>query len=280
MSVKKALLLAFFVTIFTVGMDLFASKYFMAVTIFYLFPVVLVAWHTDKKIAIPVALINGVLEISIRYCYLLGEINHYVLFWNIIIKCIVNTCLVILVSKLVYSYKKEQILSRVDFLTGIPNWMAFSEILEREKQRAIRYKQNISLAYIDCDNFKKVNDEYGHQEGNKVLSLVASTMTNCIRKTDYAARIGGDEFAILLTEASPEDAKKVIKKVKDILIAEMKSNDFPVTFSMGVATFENPPESIDEMVKISDLLMNDVKSSTKNNIKHEVFHEGKDLCCF
>jgi len=102
-------------------------------------------------------------------------------------------------------------------------------------------------------------------------------MSGNIRKTDFAARIGGDEFAILLTEANASDAKKVIFKIRDLLIQEMKTSSYPVTFSIGLATFETPPNSFNDMVRTSDLLMKEVKNSTKNDIKHELFSEGQNI---
>lgn len=276
MSEKRVFLYSLLILILTAYVD-YRTGDELAISIFYLIPVAFIAWHLSKKIAIPFALICATLEIVIQYVDDFSRISSFVFYWNILINCCTYALVAFLVSKLTEAYKKEKQMARIDALTGIPNWQSFSEVLERELERAKRYGQNLSLAYIDCDNFKKVNDQMGHQTGNQLLSIVASTIDKNIRKTDFVARIGGDEFSILLTGASAKDAEKIIKKIKELLVIEMKDNYFAVTFSIGLATFEKPPSSYEEMIKLADLLMYDVKNSSKNNIKHEIFRSESNI---
>ncbi len=76
----------------------------------------------------------------------------------------------------------------------MPNWKSLSEIMEREIERAKRYGQTLSFAYIDCDNFKYINEEFDREAGNNALKRIGAIIKNNIRKTDFAARSGGDEF--------------------------------------------------------------------------------------
>jgi diguanylate cyclase (GGDEF)-like protein len=102
------------------------------------------------------------------------------------------------------------------------------------------------------------------------LRLVAKTIKDNIRLTDTVARVGGDEFAILLPETGPELAEAITRKVQKINLEIMQKNGWPVTFSIGVVTFINPPSTVDEILKISDNLMYFAKNNGKNTIKYEV----------
>lgn len=242
----------------------------LELSVFYIIPIAITVLKTDKKYVLPVAVLSALTESGIK---ILGTVNYsdiFIYYWNIIINSSNYILIAFLGLNLKSAYENEKTLARVDFLTGILNWKAFYEILEREVKRVKRCKQVLSVAYIDCDNFKHVNDVLGHHEGNNVLAIVASTIEKAIRQTDYVARLGGDEFAILLTDASSKDAALVIYKIKRLLLAEMAKYNYPVTFSIGLASFEKNPVSADEILRIADSLMYQVKNNYKNNIKHEV----------
>ena len=157
-------------------------------------------------------------------------------------------------------------------MTGIANRCCFFETAFQELARSKRYDRPISIVYIDCDNFKFVNDKYGHKIGDKVLSTVARIMKRNIRLTDLAARMGGDEFAILLPETSADQAKIVMQKIQKTLLYAMNVKKFPVTFSIGIATFITPPVTINEIINEADKLMYEVKRDRKNGIKQKVFY--------
>ena len=169
--------------------------------------------------------------------------------------------------------KKE---ARSDVLTGVANGRFFYELANIEISRASRYKRPFSVAYIDVDNFKVVNDRFGHSVGDSLLRLVAGTIRNNIRESDIIARLGGDEFALMLPETGYESAQTVISRVQKNLLDVMQKNGWPVTFSIGVATFIEPPNSVDEIVKKADELMYSVKNKGKNSIAYEIFSEFQD----
>jgi len=129
------------------------------------------------------------------------------------------------------------------------------------------------MTYMDIDNFKGVNDRFGHQTGNNLLRLVAHRIKANVREVDTVARLGGDEFAILLTETGSESAQAVFRKLQKDLLEAMQENKWPVTFSMGAVTFMRPPIDVEEMIKKADELMYMAKKSGKNTIKHEVLEE-------
>jgi diguanylate cyclase (GGDEF)-like protein len=168
-------------------------------------------------------------------------------------------------AKLKESLVREKSAARVDFLTGIFNRRGFYEIASSESQRSRRYKRPLSLVYVDIDNFKMVNDSMGHDAGDELLIQVAAVMHSEVRGTDTVGRLGGDEFAVLLPETDQENSKVVIQKLQTQLLELMQQKNWPVTFSIGLISFQTPPESIDEMVRGADQVMYSVKLKGKNS---------------
>jgi diguanylate cyclase (GGDEF)-like protein len=175
-----------------------------------------------------------------------------------------------LIGGLKKSLEKEKALARTDYLTDLANRRNFFEAADAEINRSSRNKLPFTMAYIDSDNFKSINDNFGHATGDRVLKIIAMGIKKNIRKMDTAARIGGDEFAVLLPETNSEAAKHAMDKIYMLLSEAMKGLAFPITFSVGVVTFMNPPKDADEMIKITDELMYSVKAMGKNNIKYEI----------
>ena len=166
---------------------------------------------------------------------------------------------------------REKHIARTDNLTGLANRKHFFETAEQEIQRARRYGQPFSTAYIDIDNFKDVNDLYGHAAGDALLRRVGGIIMGNIRAVDFAARLGGDEFAIMLPQADAGSARTVLSKLQRLLMETMKKERWPVTFSLGVVSFLKAPETVDEMIQRADKLMYSVKAEGKNAIKYDVF---------
>lgn len=162
--------------------------------------------------------------------------------------------------------EREKDEARLDFLTKIANRRAFYEVGLREITRARRYNRPLTLLYIDLDNFKQVNDAFGHETGDELLVEVAATIRCNVRATDLVARLGGDEFALLLTETNREAGLVVTNKLRETLLRAMQERNWPVTFSIGMVSFTVPPASVEEMVKQADEVMYSVKQRGKNSI--------------
>ena len=162
--------------------------------------------------------------------------------------------------------EKEKELARLDTLTGLANRRAFYEALEKERARAHRYGRPLTVAYLDVDDFKRINDSQGHAIGDMVLVTMAQTLSENLRLNDVVARLGGDEFAILLPETDVTAAESVVRKVQDLLRAEMEAYGWHITFSIGVANFLDPPESLETMIRTADELMYTAKAAGKNSL--------------
>ncbi len=236
---------------------------------FYLVPVVLAAWFLGRKTGYFLSCVSAlswlVAEMVSRHYYKLD----LAMYWNDFMELMLFLLTSLVVSALKGALEREKEISRTDLLTGLPNRRHFFELVSGEIRRNHRYDEPFSIAYLDIDNFKTVNDSRGHGEGDKLLQLVAATISAAIRETDTVARLGGDEFALLLPEAAGESALTAAAKVQQQLKNEVE-NCWPVTFSIGLVTYLKSPASIDEVIGRADRLMYEVKYETKNALRWNV----------
>jgi diguanylate cyclase (GGDEF)-like protein len=142
--------------------------------------------------------------------------------------------------------------------------------LQLEIDRAARYDHPFTLAYLDIDDFKSVNDRFGHSVGDRVLRLIADSLKRSRRKTDLIARAGGDEFVVLLPETGADTAKIVVSKAIKCIIDEAENTRWLITISVGVVTFVHAPPSADSALDIADKVMYEVKSHGKNNVIYSI----------
>ena len=169
----------------------------------------------------------------------------------------------------------EKKLARSDPLTGAANGRTFYETVSLAVERSLRAQSPLTLAYLDLDNFKWLNDKLGHSAGDEALCDLVRTIHMDIRVTDLLARLGGDEFALLLPECGIEDAKQILERVHARFGAEMVGKQWPVTLSIGAMTFPQPVRDIDAMVRRVDELMYRAKQAGKNRIVHLVLRESE-----
>jgi diguanylate cyclase (GGDEF)-like protein len=123
------------------------------------------------------------------------------------------------------------------------------------------------------DEFKQINDALGHSAGNAMLQTVAAALSRGVRETDHVARMGGDEFALLVTDANEAETRRVVQRVLAEVALAMDGARYAATFSMGVAVFLTPPATVDELIARADDLMYEVKRSGKNAVRYRVFTE-------
>lgn len=239
--------------------------------ILYLVPVFLTAWVGGWKRGLLVSVVSAAVELL---SYLPWELPHHhlaVLFWNAVVLLGPSGVVTFLVFELRRSLELEARLARLDFLTGVSNSRLFYEQANAEILRTRRYGRPLSIVYIDLDDFKLINDRFGHVKGDAILRRVADTLRKTIRETDLVARLGGEEFAALLPETGSKESELVARKLQSSLLAAMRDEDCPVTASIGAVTFLKPPESVDQMVREADHMMYSVKRNGKNEVRHAVY---------
>jgi diguanylate cyclase (GGDEF)-like protein len=256
-----------FILMLLLGVTDYLTGYELSFALFYLIPVTYTAWYAG--------LISGLIASVLCAAvwqganYLAGETHSHVAiyYWNAAIRFGFFFAFTHLIVRLRNSIEQEKQLSHMDYLTGTLNSRAFYEILEREILRTRRYLKPFTIAYLDLDNFKYVNDHFGHSTGDVLLKTVAHTTTMNLRSTDVIARLGGDEFAILLPETDSDSARTILPKLRQLLLDMMAQRSWSVTFSIGAITLHRPPEKADQVIKMADDLMYKVKEAGKNQIE-------------
>jgi diguanylate cyclase (GGDEF)-like protein len=181
----------------------------------------------------------------------------------------------LLVTALKSTMARERTLSRMDLLCPLLNRRAFFEESVRLLALCRRSKRPITLAYLDLDNFKAVNDSRGHKAGDDLLCTVARVLTTSIRSSDVAARLGGDEFVILLPEVGPEQAQWVLERLR-AAICQSPHPDLPspVSVSVGAVTYMVAPDDLDMMVQMADSVMYSAKNEGKNRVYLDIIDSG------
>ena len=151
--------------------------------------------------------------------------------------------------------------ARRDPLTTLLNHQAFTQGLEAELERAKRYERGVTLAFVDIDEFKQINDTYGHPEGDRVLRRVAEVLRESRRGSDLVGRMGGDEFAICLVESDAETGGRFLSRVQDLLDEESRARRLPAAFaiSAGLACYPEDAVSADALFRVADERLYDAK---------------------
>ncbi|CAN5254436.1 hypothetical protein BH24PSE2_BH24PSE2_07900 [soil metagenome] len=241
----------------------------LAFALFYLIPVSAIAWQTGSRgLGVAIALLSAGVWVVAEILMPGPMLHPFLIAWNGLTRLAIFVSIALLLSAFRASLEHERSLARTDFLTGVLNARAFIELAQTEIYRSRRYAHPLTVAYIDLDNFKIVNDQRGHSQGDELLRTVAATLQTRLRKSDSVARMGGDEFALLLPETGQAAAEPVVEKVQAALATTMQERRWPVTASIGVVTFEMAPTTVDEIIRAADHLMYLAKSEGKNCVRY------------
>lgn len=255
----------------TVGILDFLTGYEYAFSFFYLFPISLITWFTGRRLGITAsfagALVWLITDVAAGHVYS----QRFIYAWNTVIVLGVFVVVTLLLSTLKKTLENERILAHTDYLTGAMNSRLFFDLMQMEINRSQRYRHAFTIAYIDIDNFKAINDQLGHPTGDQVLRTLVDQVNMHLRKTDMIARLGGDEFALLLPETNQESAQVVLTKIQQDIQVGMQQNNWPVTFSIGVLTCIQAPPTTSEIVRMVDDLMYAVKRGGKNAIQYSLY---------
>lgn len=241
----------------------YVTGFEISFSFFYLLPISITAWYIGLGNSLVITAISILTWLISNW--LAGEnySSEWIRFFNFGVRLIVFSLIAYILDALKNSLKTERVIARTDYLTGAFNRREFIDKLGMEIERTKRVRIPISLAVIDLDNFKLVNDELGHSAGDRHLKLVSQTISNNIRKTDLFARLGGDEFGLFLPNVSQQDAKMIVEKIDRAVLKELRGQHSHVTLSMGVITYNTPPASAEEMIHQADLIMYQAKQAGK-----------------
>jgi diguanylate cyclase (GGDEF)-like protein len=249
----------------------------MGLSLFYLVPILAAGWWLNVRMAIVCAVFAAA-------CWFAADVISHrdiamaLSIWNaatrLAIYVLVGTLFATLKRdryRLQESLRNETTLARTDFLTGLPNTRAFLERLKGEVSRVRRRSEPVCVGYVDLDNFKKVNDMYGHLAGDGLLKDVARTITQAVRSCDDVGRLGGDEFGVLLVDTSADGAPVVGQRLVDRVSA--LASGYPgagLGASVGIAFVESPPDDVEMLLREADRAAYEAKSAGKARVAMRV----------
>lgn len=249
----------------------YATGYEVGITAFYLVPISLAAYFIGQRAGIAASLF------SVATWFICDDLTGpsrwlAIQAWDGLARLIFFGIVALSLSALRRAYEVERQAARTDHLTSTLNSRSFTDALTTELSRVKRYNRAFTVAYLDIDNFKAVNDRYGHAVGDELLRAAVQILKSQLRQTDVIARMGGDEFALLLPETEAQAAAATMEKVRNAFLSDISRvrGGELVSLSIGVLTCVNPPSSVHDLIRMADELMYEAKRSGKNAIRHKV----------
>lgn len=253
----------------------FATGYEISFSLFYLLPIAMVTWYTNRRSGLVISAMSALTWLLAESAAGRDYSNPIFIIWNALIRfgffVIVNT----LISEVRRAQDSLRDSARTDFVSGAVNARHFQDLVQLEIDRVHRYRQPFTIAYIDLDDFKGINNELGHRRGDEIIRWVAAELKTVLRSTDIVARLGGDEYALLLPAAGQDEGRAAASKVHGELTERIRQQKWPLTLSIGAVIFLAAPESPDVAIQMADDLMYMVKNSTKNDIRFAAYNGNR-----
>ncbi len=259
------------ITIIILGWLDMISGFDYSFSFFYLIPVSIASWGIGRRAGLAISVVCAIVWMLSNF--LAGEVyaSQFVAVWNTLMRFGFFVVVSVLLSHLRIALHRERNLAQTDGLTGLINKSSFLAQIQNQLELKNLTGKVCTLVYLDLDDFKKINDLFGHSAGDLVLTAVAEALQHSIRFKDFAGRLGGDEFGLMLAETDPNNVKMIIGRLQNNLSLAMQNNDWAVTFSIGVVIFNQQLNSVSEMLAKADTAMYKAKNSGKNQYAIEIY---------
>ncbi len=251
------------------AVDFFVT-YRVQLTVLYLIPIFIATWNVNLRAGSALALLSALASTAGDVLGDLPSRSWLVLAFRFVLSTLLFGAFAVLLAVLRRALDREKEFARTDPLTGVSNRRHFVDLAASDLALARRYQRPLTVAYIDLDNFKDVNDRLGHRAGDELLRTVARAIRRRLRVTDAVGRLGGDEFAVCLPETGPDAATKVLGKLRDDVTSALPESCRFVTLSIGMVTFAYPPATVEELIERTDFVLYAAKREGKNRLIHEV----------
>jgi len=241
-------------------------------SIFYLVPVSFAGAFISRRAGVVFAVLSAVTWGYLEVWTGRGYSAAWIPYWNSAVRLGFFLLVNELIERLRRAHARQRALAREDSLTGIANARVFEECAHRTIGQSRRSGRPFSIAYVDLDRFKQVNDRYGHSEGDELLRAVAQLIEGGVRSTDVVARLGGDEFGILMPDTEVRQARVALDRVA-AAIADGAGGRWTVATTIGAVTFTEPPEDVDRAVREADALMYRGKAEGRGRVLQATWPE-------
>jgi diguanylate cyclase (GGDEF)-like protein len=232
----------------------------------YLLPIIAVAWLTRSTTGgVAMAVLASGLRMGSSVVF--DSVSVPLALSEAAVHLLLYVGIVLLLGLVRQDRDLQESLAVTDPLTGVANARFLRATAVTELERSRRYGHPLSLMYIDIDDFKGVNDRFGHEEGDRVLMRMASLAQDSIRSIDVLARVGGDEFVVLMPETGSRDARATAQRFSGALGGVQTSDGGAVSCSVGLVTYREVPRTVEELLSGGDAVMYKAKSAGKNLVR-------------
>ena len=258
----RALSLAIIASLVTLNVDWLTSGDFRVTLGFIVAIVTVLTWVGHARLAFATATLLVVGDTAISA--VVRDPTWMSLWWGFASSLVLLTLGIILTRSFRNVMLDLNDQAQHDSLTGLLNTQAFQQVAEIERTRAVRTGEPITIAFLDLDSFKQINDVHGHVAGDAVLRTFADCIAGSVRPYDIVGRVGGDEFTLVLPNTDQFAAAGVVERIRHRVAA---LNDVPtVTATMGLVTFTFPPATVQDMIRAADELMYQAKRNHTGGI--------------
>jgi len=238
--------------------------------VFYALAIMGVTFHAGWVAGAIMAILSSGAGLSARILYHSDDVSVAAALWNLGNELAVFAALVLVTHYGRSLLDRLAAQSRVDSLTGALNTRGVLEAFEQERARAVRNASPLSIAFIDLDDMKRVNDELGHAGGDEMLRTLASSVVATIRETDIFGRVGGDEFALILPDTDEQRALTAIQRLRGVVNGRTGDEIPYISVSVGVVTFRRDPPEASDALRAADSLMYVAKRAGGNRVAGRV----------
>lgn len=238
-------------------------------TLFYAAAVAFASWFLGRAGGLAIAAASAVSWLAAHRATRNGALRPGAQLASFAMQLAAFAATALVIAALRARRRRETALARTDTLTGLLNRRGFLEIARREVARSARTGRPLTVARLDVDGFRAINEHGGQEAGDRVLAGVASGVRSALRAVDVCARVGGDEFAVVLPETEAASVEAVLDRLRLVATQSAAENGAPVTVSLGAATFERAPASLDEALRAADRLLYAAKAGGRNGVRHE-----------
>ncbi|MDP2238868.1 MAG: diguanylate cyclase [Burkholderiales bacterium] len=239
--------------------------------VLFILPVLLVAWFLGARAGYGLALLAAVVWFIADRILAAEQADPFPLLFNSGMRLAIFLGGAWLLGEMRRVLQRVTQLASEDSLTQLPNRREFHERGRRAFSQARRQAVPVTAVFIDIDKFKEINDELGHDAGDQLLVTVAQVIRSHVRESDVPGRLGGDEFALLLPDMNASSAMSYAEKLRQRLLAAMREQCWPVTFSIGVASYDFAPHDFDSALAQADALMYEAKNGGRNRVQQRTF---------
>lgn len=241
----------------------------------YFLPVCLAAWYFTVIVSGFVVLAATAIWVASNVAAGLQYSQDYIIAINACAQFITFAVVATLLNYSRVLLNREKLLSNTDRTTGLLNSRGFYPLVAFAIASCKRRGVPLAFAYIDLDNFKCVNDKYGHQRGDVLLNDVAALLKKALRESDVVGRLGGDEFAVCLPDTDRAQAAHILERLRLAISEVFPSTECKVSASIGAVCWDIPPDEIEAMVSDADNAMYRVKAAGKNRVEIHSIPSGK-----